>query len=111
VVEDNAVKTGRRAEGLLFAADSLFKKIASAGGPAVAGLILSAAHFPVGARKGQVDPQVLQDLMMFYIPVLLAIYTTSITLMAFYNITRESHTANLKTLSAISGNNVAGSDG
>lgn len=101
VVEDNAVKTGRRAEGLLFAADSLFKKIASAGGPAVAGLILSAAHFPVGARKGKVDPQILQDLMMFYLPTLLAIYVTSITLMAFYNISRESHSANLKTLEAM----------
>jgi Na+/melibiose symporter-like transporter len=101
VVEDNAVKTGRRAEGLLFAADSLFKKIASAGGPAVAGLILSAAHFPLGARKGKVDPQILQDLMMFYIPVLLAIYTASITLMAFYNISRESHAANLRTLEAM----------
>jgi Na+/melibiose symporter-like transporter len=101
VVEDNAVKTGRRAEGLLFAADSLFKKIASAGGPAVAGLILSAAHFPLGARKGKVDPQVLQDLMLFYLPVLLAIYVTSITLLAFYNISRESHAANLKILEAM----------
>ena len=105
VVEDNAVKTGRRSEGFLFAADSLFKKIASAGGPALSGLILSlAAHFLLGARKrGKVDPQaVLQDLMAFYLPVLLAIYVTvSITLMAFYNISRESHAANLKTLEAM----------
>jgi Na+/melibiose symporter-like transporter len=99
VVEDNAVKSGRRSEGFLFAADSLFKKIASAGGPALSGLILAAAHFPIGARKGQVAPEVLQHLMMLYLPLLVVIYATSMSIMAFYNINRASHAANLAALS------------
>ncbi|MCW5760777.1 MAG: MFS transporter [Phenylobacterium sp.] len=98
VVEDNAVRTGRRSEGFLFAADSLFKKIASAGGPALAGLVLSAAHFPIGARKGEVSPEVLQTLITLYLPMLVAIYTVSMSIMAFYNINRHSHAANLEAL-------------
>lgn len=98
VVEDNAVKTGRRSEGFLFAADSLFKKIASAGGPALAGLVLAAAHFPIGAKKGQVAPEILQTLITLYLPMLVAIYTVSMSIMAFYNINRHSHAANLEAL-------------
>jgi Na+/melibiose symporter-like transporter len=98
VVEDNAVKIGRRTEGLLFAADSLFKKIGSSGGPAIAGLILSASAFPIGAKPGEVDPAILRNLMLFYIPTLIAIYTVSISLMAAYNIDRKKHLENLRLL-------------
>ncbi len=98
VVEDNAVKIGRRTEGLLFAADSLFKKIGSAGGPAVAGLILTAADFPVGAKKGQVPPETLNKLILLYIPTLIGIYVVSISLMAAYNIDRKKHADNVRRL-------------
>jgi Na+/melibiose symporter-like transporter len=98
LVEDNAVKTGRRSEGFLFAADSLFKKIASAGGPALSGLILSVVHFPVGAKKGHVDPAILHNLILLYVPLLIAIYAVSMGIMAFYNIDRTSHAANLEAL-------------
>jgi GPH family glycoside/pentoside/hexuronide:cation symporter len=98
VVEDNAVRSGRRAEGFLFAADSLFKKIASAGGPALSGLILSVIHFPIGAKKGQVAPEILQHLIVLYVPLLIVIYAVSMSIMAFYNINRDSHAANLEAL-------------
>ncbi|MDZ4371435.1 MAG: MFS transporter [Phenylobacterium sp.] len=100
VVEDNAVKTGRRSEGFLFAADSLFKKIASAGGPALTGLVLATVQFPVGADKGDVDPDVLRHLIQLYVPLLIIIYAVSMSVMAFYNISRTSHAANLETLRA-----------
>ena len=98
VVEDNAVKIGKRTEGLLFAADSLFKKIGSAGGPAVAGLILTLADFPIGAKRGEVDPEILTRLIWFYLPTLIAIYTVSISLMWAYNINRTKHLENLRIL-------------
>jgi len=100
VVEDNAVKIGKRTEGLLFAADSLFKKIGSAGGPAVAGLILTAANFPIGAKRGAVDPQILNNLILLYIPTLICIYVVSISLMWAYNIDRAKHLENLRILAA-----------
>lgn len=98
VVEDNAVKIGKRTEGLLFAADSLFKKIGSAGGPAVAGLILTLANFPVGAKRGEVAPEVLDNLIWLYIPTLIGIYVVSISLMAAYNIDRKKHADNVRIL-------------
>jgi Na+/melibiose symporter-like transporter len=98
IVEDSAVQTGRRAEGLLFAADSLFKKISGAGGPALAGLVLTLAAFPIGAKRGHVPQAALTHLMMIYLPTLIAIYTVSITALALYNISRESHAENLRRL-------------
>lgn len=98
VVESNAVRTGRRAEGFVFAADSLFKKIASAGGPALSGLFLAAVMFPIGAKKGEVAPEILTNLVLLYIPFLIAVYIASMSFMAFYNIDRESHHANVRTL-------------
>jgi Na+/melibiose symporter-like transporter len=101
IVEDSAVQTGRRAEGLLFAADSLFKKISGAGGPALAGLLLTIAGFPVGAKRGHVPEAALNHLMVIYLPTLIGIYTVSITALAFYNISRQSHAENLRALSAM----------
>jgi Na+/melibiose symporter-like transporter len=100
IVEDSAVQTGRRAEGLLFAADSLFKKISGAGGPALAGLLLTLAAFPVGARRGHVPEAALRHLMLIYLPTLIGIYTVSIAALALYNITRQSHAENLRQLGA-----------
>jgi GPH family glycoside/pentoside/hexuronide:cation symporter len=102
IVEDSAVQTGRRAEGLLFAADSLFKKISGAGGPALAGLVLTIAAFPVGAKRGHVPEAALRHLMLIYLPTLMTIYAVSITALAFYNINRQSHAANLRKLSEMS---------
>jgi len=103
IVEDSAVHTGRRAEGLLFAADSLFKKISGAGGPAAAGLLLTIAAFPVGAKRGHVPEIALRHLMFIYLPTLIGIYTVSITALAFYNISRKSHAENLRRLSSMTG--------
>ncbi len=102
IVEDSAVQTGRRAEGLLFAADSLFKKVSGAGGPALAGLVLTLAAFPIGAKRGHVPEGALRHLMLIYLPTLITIYTVSITALAFYNINRQSHAANLTRLSEMS---------
>jgi GPH family glycoside/pentoside/hexuronide:cation symporter len=103
IVEDSAVQTGRRAEGLLFAADSLFKKISGAGGPALAGLVLTISAFPIGAKRGHVPEAALRHLMLIYLPTLVAIYAVSITALAFYNINRQSHATNLRKLSEMRG--------
>ena len=100
VVEDNAVKTGRHAEGLLFSADSLFKKLSGAGGPLIAGFILTLSEFPVGATKESVSPAQLDTLIMIYVPTLIVFYTISITSLSRYAINRELHEANLETLRA-----------
>jgi len=65
-------------------------------------LVLTIAAFPVGAKRGHVPEAALRHLMLIYLPTLMTIYAVSITALAFYNINRQSHAANLRKLSEMS---------
>ncbi len=64
IVEDSELKTGRRSEGLLFAADNLFRKFVSGIGVFVAGLVLSAVGFTMKTPLGSVSQHQL-DMLAF----------------------------------------------
>jgi glycoside/pentoside/hexuronide:cation symporter, GPH family len=98
VVEDSEVSTGRRSEGLFFAASSLVQKAVSGVGVFVSSLVLTLAHFPVGVRPAEIDPAILQRLITIYVPVLLVLYGAGIGLMYLYGIDRRIHEANLRKL-------------
>lgn len=100
VVEDVEVRTGQRSEGLLLSADSLFKKLVSGVGIFIAGAMLSAVSFPEGARRGEVDPEILRDLALTYLPVVASLYAAAILSMFAFNIDRARHEANLRILAA-----------
>lgn len=61
VVEDAAVRTGRRSEGLFFAFTSLIQKAVSGVGVMVAGMLLDFIAFPKGARPTDVDPDIIRE--------------------------------------------------
>ncbi len=100
VVEDNEVRTGRRSEGLLFAADNFFKKLTSGVGVFVAGIILSLVAFPSEARPGAVDEETLRSMALYYVPAIVTLYAISITCLCFYKIDRAAHEENLRKLRA-----------
>ncbi|MBS0332818.1 MAG: MFS transporter, partial [Proteobacteria bacterium] len=52
VVEDSELRTGRRSEGLFFAAAAFVNKAVSGVGIFASGLLLSAVHFPEHAKPG-----------------------------------------------------------
>ena len=54
VVEDSAVKTGVRSEGLLFAANGLLPKFTTGLGGLVGNMMLEFVHFPAGAADGRI---------------------------------------------------------
>ena len=56
VVEDAAVSTGQRSEGLLFAANGLISKCVMGVGTFFSGLVLAWVSFPQQATPGRVDP-------------------------------------------------------
>ena len=58
VVEDSAVKTGVRSEGLLFAANGLLPKFTTGIGVLAGNMMLEFVHFPAAAQGGRisVDP-------------------------------------------------------
>jgi Na+/melibiose symporter-like transporter len=99
VVEDVEVKTGRRSEGLLFSADNLFKKIVSGVGVFVSGVLLAYVAFPQGAKPGQVDPNLLHNLALMYLPVIGGFYAVAITCLFLYKIDQSVHEENLRKLS------------
>src|SRR5262249_18998689 len=70
VVEDAAVSTGQRAEGLLFAANGLIGKCVTGIGTFLAGLVLAWVGFPQHGTPGQVDPSILRHLGMIFVPTI-----------------------------------------
>jgi Na+/melibiose symporter-like transporter len=98
VVEDAAVVTGQRSEGLLFAANGLLNKCVTGLGTFLSGLLLAAVHFPQGAVQGHVDPLVLRHLALIFVPITVTCSMISIGVLLFYNIDRETHAQNLERL-------------
>ncbi len=98
VVEDSEVKTGRRAEGLFVAANTLVQKAVSGIGVFASGLLLGAVGFPADARPGQVDPAVVRNLGLAYAPTIAVLYLIALAFLSAYPIDRARHEANLRTL-------------
>jgi GPH family glycoside/pentoside/hexuronide:cation symporter len=98
VVEDAAVVTGQRSEGLLFAANGLISKCVTGVGTFFSGLILAWVSFPQHATPGQVDPAVLHNLGVVFVPIVATFSTIAIVVLMFYDIDRSTHQRNIERL-------------
>ena len=98
VVEDAEVKTGRRSEGLLMSADNLFKKIVSGVGIFISGAVLTAVSFPENATRGGVEPEILQNMGLIYLPLVTLLYGMGIVCLSMFNIDKAKHEDNLRIL-------------
>lgn len=103
VVENSELKTGRRSEGLFFAAASFVNKAVSGIGIFASSLILLLIAFPQDAQPGQVPETVIRNLGLLYVPTLGALYVAAIAFVAFYGITREGHRESVARLAAEAG--------
>ncbi len=101
VVDDNAVKTGRRSEGLLLSADNFFKKLVSGVGVLASGLILSLVAFPAQARPGAVDPDILQNMAQLYVPASISLFVAAMFTLSLCSIDKAQHDENLRKLRAV----------
>jgi Na+/melibiose symporter-like transporter len=99
IVEDSQLKTGRRSEGLFFAARSLVAKAVSGVGGFVAGALVAFVHLPAGADPAKLDPQIPINLALVYFPVVFTLYAVALGCIAFYRIDRKTHEDNLRQLS------------
>ncbi len=100
VIDESSLRTGRRAEGLFYAANSFMQKCVSGLGVLVAGLLLAAVGMPEGARPGELAPEVIRHLVMVYIPMTVLLYIVGASFLKFYRIDRASHEANVAALRA-----------
>jgi Na+/melibiose symporter-like transporter len=100
LVEANQVKTGRRSEGVYYAASTFTRKTTQGLGVLGAGLILSVINFPQGADPETVDPETLWQLGAFYAPTLLLLWTGALVAVSQYRISKDGHEENLRKLGA-----------
>ena len=100
VVEDSELRTGRRQEGLFFAAAAFINKAVSGMGIFTSGMIIAAIRFPTGAKPGTVAPEIVRSLATTYLPVQAVLYGTTVLLLLGYNISRGSHAETLRKLAA-----------
>jgi Na+/melibiose symporter-like transporter len=98
VVEESELATGRRSEGVFFAARSFAQKAVHGIGTFSATIILTQIDFPANAKPGEVEPGVLQDLGLVYVPVLMLLYVAAFGFLTGYRISRESHSSHLHEL-------------
>jgi GPH family glycoside/pentoside/hexuronide:cation symporter len=98
VVEESELRTGRRSEGVFFAARSFAQKAVHGIGTFSATMILAAVEFPRDASPGEVAPEIVRNLALVYIPVLMVVYMIAVTFLTGYKITRASHAETLDEL-------------
>jgi Na+/melibiose symporter-like transporter len=98
VVEDAAVSTGQRSEGLLFAANGLIAKCVTGVGTFLSGLILARISFPQHATPGQVNPAILHHLGIVFVPIVTTFSAVAIAVLLLYDIDRSRHQRNVAKL-------------
>jgi glycoside/pentoside/hexuronide:cation symporter, GPH family len=98
VVEDSEISTGRRSEGVFFAARSFVQKAVSGVGIFLSAVLLSVIDFPANARPGEIDASIIDRLGRVYAPALVILYLISLAFLSAYRISRASHEENLRRL-------------
>ena len=98
IVEDAAVQTGVRSEGLLMAANGLLPKFTAGFGVFLAGLVVTVAKFPSHAAAGTVSPDIMRHMLLLYLPFAVVMKALSIAVLFFYKIDKDKHETNLATL-------------
>ena len=78
VVEASQLKTGRRSEGLFFAASAFVGKSTSGFGILAASTIVAAVTWRRGPIPPSVPPDVMRHFALIYVPTLICLYATSL---------------------------------
>ncbi|MEM1197291.1 MAG: MFS transporter [Pseudomonadota bacterium] len=98
LVEQSELNTGKRAEGIFFAAATFMRKFGEGFGIVIAGFVLAGVGLAAGARQGEVPADTLWMLGAVYIPVVWALYGSVIAIVSFYDIDRAKHEETLRKL-------------
>lgn len=98
LVEQAELKTGRRSEGLFFAAATFIRKSVQGLGVMAASFVLTLAQFPKGASPDQVPASSLWQLGAWYVPAIFALWLLMIAVISTYKLSRADHEENLRQL-------------
>jgi glycoside/pentoside/hexuronide:cation symporter, GPH family len=98
LVEQAEVRTGRRNEGIFFAANTFIRKAVQGLGVMAASFVLTLAQFPKGANPSQVPDSSLWQLGATYVPAIWLVWALMIFAVSRYRLSRAGHEDNLRTL-------------
>lgn len=98
LVEASQLRTGRRSEGVYYAATTFTRKTTQGLGVLAAGVILSVIAFPEGAAPGTVPADTLWWLGALYAPSLLVLWLGTLYCISRYKIDKAGHEENLRRL-------------
>ncbi len=101
LVEDSQLRTGRRSEGLFFAAITFSRKAVEGMGIFMSSIILSLINFPKEVAPDQVPAEALFRLGAFYAPTLYVLWMLMLFSLSFYKIDQARHEANLRKLAEL----------
>jgi Na+/melibiose symporter-like transporter len=92
VADEHELSTGRRQEGVFYAARTFFSKLTSALGHVVAGVSVDLIGFPAGAKAGQVGEHVLLKLGLIDGPIAAIPSAAALYFFMRYGIDQRRHT-------------------
>ncbi len=98
LVEQGEASTGKRSEGLFFAAATFMRKFGEGFGIVLAGFILTFVGVASGAQQGELSEATIWNLGAVYVPVVLGLYLAVVAIVSLYDIDRAKHEATLKEL-------------
>ena len=100
LVEVSELKTGRRSEGVFYAAVTFIRKSSQGLGAVGAGFVLAFSGLPSNPERGEVAADALYRLGLGYAPTLWVLWTLMLIAISFYKVDRDSHNRNLAELAA-----------
>ena len=98
LVEQAELKTGRRSEGVFFAAVLFIRKSVQGLGVMAASFVLAMADFPKGVAPADVDPGAVFRLGAWYVPAILTLWLIMMAVISTYRLSRGDHEENLRKL-------------
>lgn len=98
LVEQAELRTGRRSEGVLTGVSTFVRKIVSGLGVMTAGLLLSLAQFPPGAKPADVPAEAVWTLGALYVPTILTLWMAMVAAIAWYKVNRAGHAEALRQI-------------
>src|SRR4029077_7052558 len=82
VVEESQLKTGRRSEGLFFAASAFVQKATSGFGILIASTIVAVVGLTPGVDPSRVPTEVMRHFALIYAPTLVSLYGLAFVLLS-----------------------------
>jgi Na+/melibiose symporter-like transporter len=97
-IDEHQMHTGRREEGLFFAAKSLAQKASYGIGVLISGVALDIIEFPTGANPADVPAETLMGLAMVCGPVTMLLFLSAIITSWRYPISEQRHQTIIATI-------------